>query len=242
MKRLVAMVAFLAIWLGAIAQDSKSGYVLLNNGSVVYGTVTTGADGQKITVTTADGTEYVYRATEVNKVVTNNPAASLKEGKRTFNRYYEYDRGFWFGFDLYGGISTNVGSKRSNSPVTELDATVGYRFNEYVKVGVGAGVRYYINGENIRYRDADIVFPIYANVRGNIIPSYERKVVPYYSLSVGGVVDDGVMVRPTIGARFGDFKRSSFLLGLSYLGQSMKDPWNENRFQSFVVLSVGYEF
>ena len=109
-------------------------------------------------------------------------------------------------------------------------------------MGVGAGVRYYINGENIRYRDADIVFPIYANVRGNIIPSYERKVVPYYSLSVGGVVDDGVMVRPTIGARFGDFKRSSFLLGLSYLGQSMKDPWNENRFQSFVVLSVGYEF
>ena len=36
--------------------------------------------------------------------------------------------------------------------------------------------------------------------------------------------------------------RSAFLLGLSYNGQTLKDPLSKTRFQSFVTLNIGYEF
>lgn len=242
MRRLIFIIAAVAACFAATAQvQGNYDYILLNNGTVVRGIVVGDASGLTITVQTPSGEFLTYQKSEINKISRENPADSLKQGKTTYSEYYQYEKGFWFGFDLYGGISTNIGG--SNGGLTELDFTAGYRFNEYVRVGAGIGARYYINNGNIRGRSVEWSFPIYANVRGNILPAYERRVVPYYSFSVGGALRDGVLVRPTIGARFGDFKRSAFLLGLSYVGQSLKRPDdNGDKFQSFVALSVGYEF
>lgn len=244
MKRLFfILIATFSLCFSAMAANPENGYVLLNNGTMIKGTVTKDKSGQSVTIVTDNNKVYTYRMTEVNRIVESDPTASMPQGKRTYNTYYEYDRGFWFGFDLYGGISTNVNSSnRGNSGITELDATIGYRVNEFFRFGVGAGFRYYTNSSNIREKSGAWAFPVFLNVRGNLIPGYERKVVPYYSLSSGVTIQDGFMIRPTIGARFGALRRSAFLLGLSYNGQTLKDPLSKTRFQSFVTLNIGYEF
>lgn len=153
--------------------------------------------------------------------------------------YATYDRGFWMAGEFRPAYTLNVSS--SNSPVIELDVVGGYRFNEFVRVGVGFGGRYYIKSENIRNGNISWSFPIYTNIRGNFIPTGYRDVVPYYSIDLGGTIRDGFMWRPTVGLRIGQ-KRSAFLLGLTYTGQSLINNYLERRYCSMLGLTLGYEY
>lgn len=147
--------------------------------------------------------------------------------------------GFWAAAQLSGAYSAFLG--KHNTPITELDAVVGYRFNQWLRVGVGIGARYYI--ENSRLRDNSVKWsmPLYLNVRGNILDDTYRTVVPYYSVDLGGAVRDGFMARPTIGLRIGQ-PRSSFLVGVTYTAQKLRYVTGSNRFVSFVGLTLGYEY
>jgi len=137
--------------------------------------------------------------------------------------YTEATTGFWIAPELFGAYSCMLDG--DNFGFTELDVTGGYRFNEYLRVGVGIGARYYIdNSDFLRNNRYDWSFPIYANVRGNFIPTRYRSVVPYYSFNIGGSIRDGFFFRPSVGLRIGQ-QRSAFLVSLSYVGQSMKG-WN----------------
>ena len=171
-------------------------------------------------------------------------------------KYAQYDRGFWFSVEALCGYSANVSSKVDNTPFAEVDAYAGYRFNEYVRVGLGLGGRHYFTPKDciIRRNDSKWALPIMLNVRGNFIPQHYRTVVPYYSLDVGGSVSDGFMLRPTIGVRFGE-RRSAFLLGVSYMLQNLSGwnpDWNlsnppevnpkADHVTSFFALRLGYEF
>lgn len=171
-------------------------------------------------------------------------------------KYTQYDRGFWFSVEALCGYSANVSSKVDNTPFAEVDAYAGYRFNEYVRVGLGLGGRHYFTPKDciIRRNDSKWAMPIMLNVRGNFIPQHYRTVVPYYSLDVGGSVSDGFMLRPTIGVRFGE-RRSAFLLGVSYMLQNLSGwnpDWNlssppevnpkADHVTSFFALRLGYEF
>lgn len=155
----------------------------------------------------------------------------------------EFDRGFWFAVEASMGYTCRTGGDNVGMP--ELDITVGYRLNQYIKPGIGIGARYFINNSNIRRYSRKWDWPIYATVRGNLIDETYRDIVPYYSFDIGGAIQDGFMVRPTIGVRFGT-SRSAFTLGLSYVGQSFAS-WNDDgekasKFYSGVALRLGYEF
>lgn len=122
----------------------------------------------------------------------------------------------------------------------------GYRFNEYVRVGLGLGARYYFDNNKVRSTLSEWAFPIFLNVRGNFIPTRYRDVVPYYSFDIGVTVRDGFMLRPTVGLRVGR-ERSAFLVGLGYVGQDLSTYSRDNlrktrRFVNFITLKLGYEF
>lgn len=153
--------------------------------------------------------------------------------------YTSYDRGFWIAGEFRPSYTLNISS--SNSPVVELDVNGGYRFNEYVRIGVGFGGRYYIKSTNVRSGNISWSFPIYSNIRGNFIPTGYRDVVPYYSLDLGGTIRDGFMWRPTVGIRIGQ-KRSAFLLGLTYTGQSLINRNEKRSYCSMLGLTLGYEY
>ena len=125
-------------------------------------------------------------------------------------------------------------------------SVAGYRFNEYVRVGLGLGARYYFDNNKVRSTLSEWAFPIFLNVRGNFIPTRYRDVVPYYSFDIGGTVRDGFMLRPTVGLRVGR-ERSAFLVGLGYVGQDLSTYSRDNlrktrRFVNFITLKLGYEF
>lgn len=171
------------------------------------------------------------------------------ENGRPFKDYGSVSSGFWNAVELQGGYSVNHG--HSNIGITELDYVAGYRVNEFFRFGAGLGARFYPKSNHLRDTSWKWSFPIFLNVRGNIIGrEHYRTVVPYYSLDAGGAIHDGFMVRPTIGLRIGDFERSAFLVGISYLAQNIRiarfdsegNYSRDNYLSSFVTLKIGYEF
>lgn len=157
--------------------------------------------------------------------------------------YETFEQGFWISAEALGGVSCNFSG--SNLGLGEADVAFGYRFSQYLKVGVGVGGRYYINQGDMRRSSIKWAFPLYATARGNFISSYYRTVVPYWGLEIGGSIRDGFMWRPTVGLRFGE-QRNAFTLGLSYMGQDLatlnKSGKKTEKYTSFVCLRLGYEF
>jgi len=161
--------------------------------------------------------------------------------------YDENNTGLWVAAEMQGAYSCRLFN--SNFGFGEGDVTVGYRFNEFLRVGVGVGARCYFDNDKVRYDDMKWAFPLYGNVRGNFIPAENRNVTPYYSVDCGGTIRDGFMIRPTIGLRIGR-DRSAFLVGLGYTGQDLKSfevkeeagKVSKRKFVSFVHLRIGYEF
>lgn len=163
--------------------------------------------------------------------------------------YGANDYGFWNAVELQGGYSVN--HSHSNIGLTEADYVAGYRFNEFLRVGAGIGARFYPKSNHLRYTTWKWSFPLFFNVRGNIIGrEHHRPVIPYYSFDIGAAIHDGFMVRPTIGLRIGDFDRSAFLIGISYLAQNLRvasvnaegELERDNYLSSFITLKIGYEF
>lgn len=158
--------------------------------------------------------------------------------------YTSAGSGFWMAAEASAAYSCRLFN--SNFGYTEIDAVAGYRFNEYVRVGLGLGARYYFDNNKVRSTLSEWAFPIFLNVRGNFIPTRYRDVVPYYSFDIGVTVRDGFMLRPTVGLRVGR-ERSAFLVGLGYVGQDLSTYSRDNlrktrRFVNFITLKLGYEF
>lgn len=158
-------------------------------------------------------------------------------------RYSEYESSVWFAVEAGGGYSCHF--KGHNMGMAEADLTVGYRFNQYFKPGIGIGARYYINPGALRLSNIKWGFPLYVAVRGNIINGDYRSIVPYYEMAVGGTIRDGFMIRPSIGLHIGNPRRA-FTLALSYLGQDVKVDSDRAtktmKFNNFVAVRLGYEF
>ncbi len=128
-----------------------------------------------------------------------------------------------------------------NLGFTAIEAIGGYRFNDYLRVGVGLGARYYYGELGVRNMSHDWGMPLFLDLRGNFIPNGYRDVVPYWSMDIGTTLPDGVMVRPAIGLRIGQ-PRSAFLVSLGYIGQDIRVYPGAKKFRSGINLSVGYEF
>lgn len=161
--------------------------------------------------------------------------------------YTERNSGFWISPELSGAYSCRF--NHSNFGFVELDVTAGYRFNEFVRLGAGIGARYYLDNNAVRKSNIAWTMPVFANIRGNMMATNYRNVVPYYSVDLGGTVRDGFLFRPTVGLRVGQ-QRSAFLVGLGYVGQDLKSYYvnkmgiifDKRKFVSFVTLKLGYEF
>ncbi len=223
---------------------SASDVIILKNGNIIKGYIETKTE-TNVVIKAENGNTYeypiievqqIYNSEEVNKPKHKNVGTDL-----SYTDYGDLNTGFWFSAEIGEALSCNISGQ--NYTFTELDVIGGYRLNEYLRFGIGLGARYY-NNNNYRFSRISWGMPIYATIRGNIIPSEYRNIVPYYSFDVGASIRDGFMVRPGVGIRIGQ-KRNAFLISLSYLGQniiSIENNLRKNKFTSFVMLKIGYEF
>lgn len=224
-------VAFLA------TADNNPAWVYLNNGSIVKGNVS--KTDTNVSIITDDGQVLTYPIVEVNRISPVKPVQPSIKKDRTLQDMADNNTGFWMSVQTNGSYSVFISERWT--PWTEIDVIGGYRFSQFLKVGVGFGGRYYFENSHLRSNNVKWSFPLFATIRGNFIYDDYRSVTPYYSLDLGATLRDGVMWRPTIGIRIG-YSRSAFLVGITYTGQSLKYKSEKQRYISGVGLTLGYEF
>lgn len=151
----------------------------------------------------------------------------------------EQDNGYWCSIEVNGG-STLMENHR-NVALVNAEFTNGYRFNQWIKVGVGIGVMYYPNNNSVRDTKNHLSMPLYINFRGNMLSGEIRRTVPYWSINIGTSIPDGFFFTPTVGLRVGE-KRSAFLVGVSYTLRHLKTCPGGMTNYSGAMVKLGYEF
>ncbi len=160
--------------------------------------------------------------------------------KQTGYRDYEnQDYGFWFATEVEGG--STVKGDGLNMQFADAVVTAGYRFNQFLKVGAGVGGRYYFNNGGVRAEESKWGVPVFANVRGNIISAYDRGAVPFWSVRLGGIINEGIYFSPSVGYSFGGM-HNNFQISVAYAMTNPKYSDGEKKLTSAFTLRLGYEF
>ena len=159
--------------------------------------------------------------------------------KANYRNYDADEKGFWCAIETEGGSSVMVHS--TNMQYVSLSWTGGYRLNEFLRFGAGLGIRYYVNNADVRDTDNKFGVPIYANARGNFISAYDRDGVPFWSINVGGITNDGFFASPTLGYSFGGL-RNNLQIGINYTITSFRNCNKKDKIYSYFGLKLGYEF
>lgn len=174
-------------------------------------------------------------------ILPNRP--NTRRNVQNFQPIGSMQQGFWCALEAELGTSAMPQSRNMQS--VGLQVIAGYRVSEFFRLGVGVGFRNYVNDPEVRFRDDAWAFPIFAHLRGNIVTQEVYHAVPFWSLSAGAAVRDGLMFQPNIGVRFGT-DRNAFTLALGYRYQQMNTTYdlqiNEKDNVNGVALSLGYEF
>ena len=160
--------------------------------------------------------------------------------KQTKYKIYEMENsGFWCAADAELGSS--IMKHNTNMQYTNIALTGGYRFNEFLRLGAGFGIRYYMHNAGVRNSSDKFGFPIFVNVRGKFISAYDRNGAPFWSFNFGGITHEGVFASPTLGYGFGGL-RNNFQIGISYTIANFKNYNKSNKVYSYLGLKIGYEF
>ncbi len=205
MKKFLLTLALCAAALSLMAQD----VVFLKNGSVIKGEVTKN-DATTVEIT-ANGRLLTYKAIDVQRVQIGSSDVTMpKNPKRPkYQDYEDTERGYWCAVEIWGGGAVDFGGKPNMCNI-DLHFINGFRINEWIRLGVGLGFRYYLgdltyktNGNTYdepissKYRWTDPnnpkesvggnqwAIPLYLDLRGNIMSMATRRCVPYWSFDVG---------------------------------------------------------
>lgn len=234
----------------AYSAETDYGYIILNNGTVIEGSISKNASTGIVTVTAANGRTYTYTTTDVRAIrYRETPKAAAGTYAPSPEGPYIDQRAKGSGF--WGAIeSTTAYSCRFNEPnagFEEISVAGGYRVSEFFRIGVGIGGRWYWNSSKLRTNKMEWSMPIFGTIRGAFIDHAYRTTTPYYSLDIGGAIQDGFMIRPAIGLKIGEL-RNAFTIALAYTGQVMYATNSyhakngKQTMVSMISLKLGYEF
>lgn len=245
MKRLL-VILFIAITCNVMMQAQNQDVIYLNNGNVVKGKIIDSKPNVSVRIETTDGKQYEYLMTEIRQISGGDVITPKDPGYGKYVHYSEYKSGYWVGADLLAGGSIMHGKK--NVGFTQLSVINGYRFSDFLKVGVGLGARYYIENSNRRVKSSEWSFPVYLDLRGNFTSQRINRIAPFWAFDTGVAITDGFFFSPTLGVKFGG-ERSNFLIGISYMGQNFRTFEESNgdfkkayELNHLLSLRLGYEF
>ena len=151
----------------------------------------------------------------------------------------DQDKGFWCAIDVNGGSTLMV--NRKNVAMAGASFAGGYRFCQYLKVGVGLGVLFYPNNSDVRRSNSYVAMPLFFNVRGNLLSEGIRRTVPFWSVNIGSTIPDGFFITPSVGLRIGE-KRNAFIVSIGYTFRHLKTRPGLAEYYSGAFVKLGYEF
>lgn len=236
MKRII-LVFILILFAGgyvAHSQTPQQEVVYLKNGSMIRGTVIEQIVGQSLKIQTADGSIFVYRMDEVEKITKESPIQTKRTASLVPAGNITSYRGFVdFGYtQKLGGGANRI----------ELTTSHGYQFTPYFFTGAGIGVHCYLQESNMWHSDAKIPFiPMFVDLRSNLMQGF---IVPFIGLKGGyslvideGLYGGGLYVAPSVGVKY--MLSETFALNLS-LGYSYQQDEGDNL--SGISIKIGAEF
>lgn len=171
---------------------------------------------------------------------TRNIKMPQKPHQEKYTEFSLKNDGYWCSVNI--SASPSLKFHETSLWSSTLTFVNGYRFHDYLRIGVGIGANYYFaNNDKIRNTDIKWTMPLFFNARGNILSQSIREIVPYWSFDIGGAIRDGFFFTPSIGCRIGE-QRSAFLISLGYNCRQIKAIEGSSKYRNFVILNLGYEF
>lgn len=238
--RFIFFAVAMLLSMSVIAQDE----VALNNGNIIKGKVIRN-DRDSVIVESNDGNVYGYRALEVRKIqIGSSLAVPENPDRKPYVDLSSQHNGWWCSAELNSAAIFLSGV----AGVEEIAFVNGYRFSEYIKIGVGVAARVAYCMPSV-YQNVSVSVPVYLDARGNFISQYSRNYSPYWQVDFGYAFDasnpadapniSGFFFSPTLGMKIGGW-RNNFLVGISYIGQMYSN--NGSKLANAVCLRLAYEF
>ncbi len=243
MKRLLLlMLMFAAV---AVHAQELQEVVYLKNGSIVKGVIIEQVPNVSLKIQTADGSVFAYPMDDIEKITKEAPVTSYRGpgpqlsaggGMAAMAREYGLRRGYR-GF-VHAGYNFGVGEWSDGEGRVELQTSHGYQIMPYLFTGLGAGVEFFV-------RSGNIVFPLYAHLRGMLPVS--RVCQPFVDFKIGYTVGDfhGFYMNPSIGCRFAVSELCGLSLSLGYTLQEFEiswAQWSTNKNYGAFTIMVGFDF
>lgn len=218
------MLFVLAISCLAASAQNLQEVVYLKNGSIIRGVIIEQVPNKSIKIQTADGSVFVYRMDEVEKITkeapktttTTAPSANYYTTSNSSARYYnaadDDDDNEWRTRGYRGFVDVSNGLDCANGDYAfELTTTHGFQINPRIFVGGGIGLGVYLYRENV-------ALPFFADFRFTFLKS---RITPYIDVKAGysPIPDTGAYFSPTVGCHFSFKEKFGMNVGLGYTMQ-----------------------
>src|SRR5690625_2200214 len=246
MKKYLFLIIVMLSASTVFAQSQYEDVVYLKNGSIIRGVITEQIPNESIKIEISNGSIFVYRMDEIERIV-REPVQVRSGGRDRTRNASDYEPGYEVSVDLGYQIGTgDWGLDR-----IKLDIINGYRINPYIFLGLGTGWRYY-------HQIEDALVPIFLNFKVNFIQS---QMSPFLGLSTGYSLNAsnnfkgaGAFIAPTMGVDFPISNSARMNVGLSYESQRLKSKlyhfYPDNYIDSYeatfnsgaISLSIGFTF
>ncbi|MBX2973211.1 MAG: hypothetical protein KF797_08920 [Flavobacteriales bacterium] len=175
----------------SFAQGNYQDVVYLKNGSIIRGVIIEQVPNKSIKIETADRNVFVFQMDEIEKL-TKEPY----QGRARNDRNNTGPRSGYSGI-VETGYQQGVGYYGSSR--LKLNIINGYRFNPYLSMGLGVGMRYFTD-------PGDVLLPLFADFRVRFM---DKTVTPYFSTGIGysfdlgdGFTGAGFFLNPALGVAF----------------------------------------
>ena len=146
-----------------------------------------------------------------------------KPKRAKFVDYSVKETGYWLA--AQAGVSYYAGNLFG-----QFDFVNGYRFSEFLKIGVGVSPRIGLKS-----------IPVYVDLRGNFFSQADSMFAIWWNVDGGYAFNNGgIYVSPSAGLRFGGI-RHNFIVGINYMLQGQENA-EDHPLLHAVGLRIGYEF
>lgn len=231
MTKYLLLIALTIITNSALGQSHYQDVVFLKNGSIIRGIIIEQIPGQTLKIETADKSIFVFQMNEVEKM-TREP---ISNRTNAISDKLNLKKGYIGIIE----IGDQVGIGEYGIGRAHLNIINGYQLNPYLFIGLGTGLRYYFDID-------DLYLPIFANLKVNLSTS---KVSPYFSAGIGSSLNlsnqkhrenkTGLIFNPTIGINFNVSSKSVMNIGFGYEMQRMEIGRYEPDYDYSGALCIG---
>ncbi len=225
-------VGMLLVAMVANAQSLQE-VVYLKNGSIIRGVIIEQVPNESLKIQTADGNVFAYQMDEVEKI-TKEEVKNSRNHSRRDDKYKKY--GLNRGYRGFVDLGYTLGFNSSIERRLEVFTSHGYQFFPYLFVGVGAGMQYYHELEDV------FGVPIYLHLRTSV-PL--RPFRPFIDLRIGYNVCDAhsVYFSPSVGCRYAINDVCGLNVSIGYSWQCVHDtPRHIDNGSGGISFKVGVDF